>query len=483
MTLCALRKHRNGCSECVSEQTRNQSSSPIYPLLFPTMKGWAGICLAAAYIPHLLGAVQQTGADTVNAAETLPELALRSICSIPAAGSEFSEPAHYLSSNGVLETTLHYFGVTELNGGITFCYASPAGDRSPTLHLNPGDTLLLTVVNRLPLGLVNDTSTDVHFHGLFVSPVAPSDDVLHVRIRAGESYTYRIAIPKDHPSGLYWYHPHVHGNADANVLGGASGALIVDGLEREFPTLADMPYQTIVVRGGNLPARTPAAAATDDADEPTWDLSVGFTPIGYLPYAPVIMTVDGAHPETRLWRVCNAHADIILEIRLDFDGVAQPLLVVAMDGVASGGADDARHVRRAITLGPGNRAELVITTPSLSAAVKNAALVTLFVDTGPDGDSVPFRPLVAFNIVSTEGAGSQAATKVRTRMPSLPVGFILPQTSRESRLHSAGYLDAAVKPNAIRTLEFSEVPNEDSSLDPTFYITVVTSILAALCVG
>ena len=37
------------------------------------------------------------------------------------------------------------------------------------------------------------------------------------------------------------YHPHVHKVAEESVLGGASGMIIVDGLERVVPDLAGMP--------------------------------------------------------------------------------------------------------------------------------------------------------------------------------------------------------------------------------------------------
>jgi len=40
---------------------------------------------------------------------------------------------------------------------------------------------------------------------------------------------------------LYWYHPHIHGFSTKQVLGGASGALIVEGIERANQGLRDCP--------------------------------------------------------------------------------------------------------------------------------------------------------------------------------------------------------------------------------------------------
>ena len=43
--------------------------------------------------------------------------------------------------------------------------------------------------------------------------------------------------------------------------------------------------------------------------------------------------------EKQFWRVLNASADTIIDLRLQYDGVAQPLSVVALDGVPTGSQD------------------------------------------------------------------------------------------------------------------------------------------------
>merc|ERR1719230_514897 len=40
--------------------------------------------------------------------------------------------------------------------------------------------------------------------------------------------TYEYEIPKDHPSGTFWYHPHLHGSSALQVASGMVGALIVE---------------------------------------------------------------------------------------------------------------------------------------------------------------------------------------------------------------------------------------------------------------
>src|SRR5260370_3975730 len=101
--------------------------------------------------------------------------------------------------------------------------------------------------------------TNLHFHGLTVSPDAPQDDVLDMMAMPGKSLSYTFQIPKDHPPGLYWYHTHPHGESYRQVLDGMSGALVIEGIESYFPALAGLPERVLVVRGrsvGNDPKST-----------------------------------------------------------------------------------------------------------------------------------------------------------------------------------------------------------------------------------
>ncbi len=41
---------------------------------------------------------------------------------------------------------------------------------------------------------------------------------------------YSYVIPRDHPSGLYWFHPHPHGNSEVQVANGLSGLLSIGDL-------------------------------------------------------------------------------------------------------------------------------------------------------------------------------------------------------------------------------------------------------------
>src|SRR5437879_4594507 len=90
--------------------------------------------------------------------------------------------------------------------------------------------------------------TNLHFHGLEVSPHAPHDDVLDMMAMPGETLHYAVQIPPDHPPGLYWYHTHPHGESHRQALDGMSGALVIEGIESYFPSLTGLPERVLVVR-------------------------------------------------------------------------------------------------------------------------------------------------------------------------------------------------------------------------------------------
>lgn len=117
---------------------------------------------------------------------------------------------------------------------------------APTINLTPGETFRFTLNNKLPADdpscKEHDietnvphcfNSTNMHSHGLWVSPSGNSDNVL-LKINPGVEFTYEYNIPVDHPAGTFWYHPHLHGSTALQVSSGMAGALIIRG--DRFPT-------------------------------------------------------------------------------------------------------------------------------------------------------------------------------------------------------------------------------------------------------
>jgi FtsP/CotA-like multicopper oxidase with cupredoxin domain len=119
--------------------------------------------------------------------------------------------------------------------------AKPGDFVAPTIRVAPGQKLIVDLDNRLEQ--CSDTQrkenlcfndTNLHTHGMWVSPAGNSDNVL-ISIAPGEKFRYEYDIPADHPAGTFWYHPHRHGNGYAQVGSGMAGALIVTGNRK--PTL------------------------------------------------------------------------------------------------------------------------------------------------------------------------------------------------------------------------------------------------------
>jgi len=218
------------------------------------------------------------------------------------------------------------------------------------------------------------------------------------------------------------------------------------------PLVSGLPERVLIIRDQPV-----TADQTADPAAPSWDVSLNYVPVPYPDFTPAIIRMN--RDEQEFWRIANASADTIIDLQIQFDGVAQPLAVVGLDGVPTGSQDGTRRgkiVKRTdILIPPAGRAEFIVTGPS--AEVKNATLLTLNVDTGPVGDNDPERPLATIK-----------PTKTLTRLPvimPIPSGAPNPQQFE-------GLRDAAVTRH--RHLYFSEVISDPTNpASPTnFFITV-----------
>jgi FtsP/CotA-like multicopper oxidase with cupredoxin domain len=412
------------------------------------------------------------GAGSAARAAEDPEPAA---CPRPPAGSLVRQVPGLFSRNGKLNVTFEYRTATDADGRTLFCFQTPDGTESPTLHVHPGDTLHLTLINRLPppppgapgadvAGVadacgaadMDATSVNIHFHGTNTRPVCHADQVVHTLVNAGQTFRYDVTIPRDEPPGLYWYHPHVHGLSEAAVEGGATGAIIVEGIENVQPAVAGLPERLLLVRDQSV-----AGGSDSDDVPPAWDLTLNYVPIPYPQLTPA--AIDVAPGRREFWRVANTAADTIVDLELNYDGVAQPLTVVGLDGVPTGSQDGTREgrtfTRSHIFLPPAGRAEFIMATPS--SDVLRAVLTTRAIDTGPDGDNDPRRVLAVLH--ATTGPAAPAADALRI----MPQPSVAPVRQRFESID-----DAPVA--ARRRLFFSEVISDPSNpASPTnFYITV-----------
>jgi L-ascorbate oxidase len=132
------------------------------------------------------------------------------------------------------------------------------------LQLYPGDHLRMRLINRLPpvpadaiyahgsdplmKEMLAANPVNIHTHGLIVEPrkSGPTDrtygDYVYVldypagklpsKVSSVETATdqpiqYDIYIPPGHPSGIYWFHPHVHGLTINQLSEGLSGIITI----------------------------------------------------------------------------------------------------------------------------------------------------------------------------------------------------------------------------------------------------------------
>jgi FtsP/CotA-like multicopper oxidase with cupredoxin domain len=438
------------------------------------------------------------------------------VCRRTAAGATVPEPKDLRSREGVLRVELTYRSSRDAQGRTRFCFLDTDGAEAPTLRVSPGDWLTIVLKNEAGStaeatnlephvvhsprqskttnpgiestsgtafstrpctpGAMTPFSTNLHFHGLTVPAVCHQDDVLHTSIQPGDApFEYRFQIPRDEPPGLYWYHPHVHGSTKAQVLGGASGALIIEGIERAKPALAGLRERVFIIRDQNLlnPDATasavpgtaiPPVVLDHDGDvmnngtatgKPAQDLSINFVPVPFPDYRPA--TINMKPGERQLWRVLNASAITYLNLQLLFHGEAQAVEIVAIDGVplndnesSVGGSIWQNH----LGVSPGGRIEFVVKAPPAGVA---AALITRAVNTGAVGENDPTRPLA--NLFTTPNA-----TEPASRLAEAPIALppaTLPWIGK-------------VEPVRTRKLYFSEVPQDprDPDSPTTFYLTV-----------
>lgn len=111
---------------------------------------------------------------------------------------------------------------------------------APTIDATPGDTVRINLDNSLkpedsctqaPKNVNKPhcfNGTNLHSHGLWVSPTGNSDNVL-LKIDPEQKFQYEYNIPADHPAGTFWYHPHLHGSTALQVGSGMAGALVIRG--------------------------------------------------------------------------------------------------------------------------------------------------------------------------------------------------------------------------------------------------------------
>jgi FtsP/CotA-like multicopper oxidase with cupredoxin domain len=222
--------------------------------------------------------------------------------------------------------------------------------------------------------------TNLHVHGFHVSPEGNSDNIF-LTVKAGENFQYEYQIPADHPGGLYWYHPHLHGTVTNQVFGGMAGPIIIEGDIDALPGIAGVPERLLVLQATQL---DPDGSVLNIVDvPPSMQKKYSRLVNGQLNPTTTIRT-----GETQRWRILNATANVTYLLHLDGHQLHQ----IAKDGNTL----NETWTRDAINLAPGERVEVLVQAgPAGTYALrtlpistgfttqKDATLATLVVDGAP----------------------------------------------------------------------------------------------------
>jgi FtsP/CotA-like multicopper oxidase with cupredoxin domain len=310
-----------------------------------------------------------------------------------ASGQAFTEPPRLTSTNGVLT-----FDLVARNGAITVAGADVNGRAfsdgivGPTLVVNPGDTIALTLDNQLP------AHTNLHFHGLHVSPMGNSDNIF-LEVHPGERFAYSVQLPSDHPTGTFWYHSHAHGISEEQVFGGLSGVIIVNGLQQLLPAaLQSVQDVTLALKDAQVVGDT-IEVDNIDSNAPT-------TRVVNSAHLPVLPIAPG---EVQLWRLANIGADIWYDAALD----GQAFTVIGEDGNPVWTVRAAKH----LVLPPGKRYDVLVTGPASGSTTLRTRRYL------QGGDTYPARPLMKVNVT-----GAAVST------PPMPTSLATPVTFPDSEV-------------------------------------------------
>jgi FtsP/CotA-like multicopper oxidase with cupredoxin domain len=272
----------------------------------------------------------------------------------PTEGALLAEPEVRRSVGGELRTTL----------AVRYTYGDVGGQRlyvrtyddmipGPTLRARPGDVLRIRLVNALPPNRdprPHDhnlphhlNTTNLHTHGLHVSPSGIADNVLR-DMEPGQAYEIEVPIPASHPPGTYWYHPHKHGSANVQLASGMAGALILEGDFDAVPEIARARERLLLIQHHAFDR-----FGTVEGFETVWPMDAArlVTINGQL--VPTITMQPG---EVQRWRIIQGGFHDYHLLALD----GHLLHEIAADGIALPGV----RSQERILLVPGQRSDVLV---------------------------------------------------------------------------------------------------------------------------
>lgn len=419
----------------------------------------------AAVVPSAI-AVAQEATTSRAAPRTTADI-------LSAKGPPFPKVPYLLSKNGVLKTELTAAPAKITVAGQTFTSNVYNGQYCPpTLVLKRGDWLELTLVNEIGPDdnlIIQPQATNYHTHGMDISPLEPGDNIYLIvpsivpiepdkpnttvapgdslffpkpeqtgfpfepgdicsspesaammlptesPYRKGNRYSYRWQVPMDHSRGIFWYHPHVHGHVEDQILSGLSGMIIIDGMiEQNYPEFANLTRHRFLLKDIVLPG-----AKDGDPKTKTINGMIG----GVVRAAP---------GEMQIWELGNLGADSFFDLAID----GHKLWVLGRDGNS---LEEPQQVS-SVFLPPSARAMVLVDAGNAGVY----GIRSLEVDNGPAGDP---NPEVLLGALSIEGDASRDVT-LRPRL-------MQPAADSQGQRQSAAIV-AALPVTRKRTITYTE---------------------------
>ncbi len=327
------------------------------------------------------------GCSSTFAGKNHPDCAYQTIDVEKYGKQPFQNPPDLRAQNGRLETALTVQYTDPKTTKIAGCGVKlrTYGGKlvAPTLRVKQGDVIGLLLKNNLPKESPNEiqaqfdqenqnayldtvpasfNTTNMHFHGLHVSPAGNSDNVL-LAIAPQSNFPYEVALPKDHPIGTYWYHAHAHGSTSIQVGSGMAGAIVIedDPVTTPKALLAANANEKIFVLQSilynqqgelnNITSLFPGGDCSQSSNKDTWPCSKRRITInGQI--VPVITMKRG---EVQRWRLI----DTAFREGIAFAVEGHDLHEIALDGNYLGRVDTWKD-GKAIDLQPGYRSDVLI---------------------------------------------------------------------------------------------------------------------------
>lgn len=273
----------------------------------------------------------------------------------------FVDPPEILAAESAATGTLRvYEAVNQINGVQLRHRCYNGGLVGPTIRVRAGQSLKLLLQNDLqpepggghasnvPHGF---NITNLHTHGLHVSPESPADDVFR-EVGPGECFEYEFVLPPDHPAGTFWYHAHKHGSTALQLASGMSGALIVTGGADEINEIRVAEEKVMVLQQFTYTQQQGESASVDAGGlyYGTGDGDIVTAINGVV--TPTIVMRPG---EVQRWRLIHAGTSEV--ISLDIEGI--DFYEIAVDGLTTGKIKKTNR----LTLFPGYRSDVLVKAP------------------------------------------------------------------------------------------------------------------------